>query len=124
MEVKIDEILSDNEVIISNKYGVAKAKWIGELPEENSNKHIEVEIKNTLEWGVDILKSEEKMYNLGTEEGSFFLIGCLESYETDGYTVVRCGESIIFLDTIGKPFFKKEYIKVTAQNVEFYDIRI
>lgn len=112
------------EIEIDTQFGVISGTWVGELPNANSIKDIEIEFEDTLEWNKDILKVTAREFKCGNDNGKTFFVGCIEAIEDDGLTVVRFGDSIFTLDTIGSPFSIGEFIKIEVVKLDFYDINL
>lgn len=112
---------NDKEIEIDTSFGVISGTWVGDLPDTNSIKDIEIELEDILEWNKDILKVTTREFECGNENGKTFFIGCIEAIEDDGFTVVRFGDSVFTIDTIGSPFSIGEFIKIEVVRLDFYD---
>ena len=124
MRIVVHEIKRNGVVTIDTGNGRIQGKWVGKLPEENSIIDIEVEIIDTLEWNKDITKESVSSYECGFSNDIISFVGYVEPVDDDGYTVIRFGGSIICLDTVGVPFSIGEFIKLVANNIEFYETRL
>lgn len=125
IKIRVEIISIDENVVeVSTGYGILFGLWNGEIPKTNDIREVEIEIEDTQEWNEDITPTEQREYKCGMIDGKFFIIGCLEAVEDDGYTVIRFGESIISIDTEGESFTVGEYVKLILENIEFYDVAI
>lgn len=53
---------------------------------------------------------------------SGFFSGYVEALADDRHAVIRFGESIICINTVGVAFTIGEFVKLEVNKVEFYDI--
>jgi len=120
MKIKVIACRGEN-IEVDTQFGIISGTWVGELPNKNSIRDIEIEFDDTLEWNKDILKVDTSEFKCGNVGEKIFFIGRIEAIENDGFTVVRFGESIITIDTKGVPFVIGEFIKFEVAKLDFYD---
>ena len=121
--LEIDQQPSKNFVTFSTEFGVAKALWAGNIPEVYQECFVEFEIPDVLVWGKNIIQSEKLEYSIGMDNDLLYLAGILESVESDGYTVIRLGETIVSIEADGRPFKLGTYVKIKTNRLVLYDIK-
>jgi hypothetical protein len=109
-------------VTFTTEFGNAQAIWEGDKPSLDVEYFVEFEIPDTLNWNDSMKQIDEKACTLGMEKDTLYFIGCLESVDEDGYTVIRLGDSIISLIVEGDPFPERAFVKVLANKVVIYDM--
>lgn len=124
MRVIIKEIINQTQgykVKFSTEYGNASAFWKGNEPHINKEYFVELEVPGVLYWKADIAVTEEN-HIIAVESDTVHLVGLLESIEEDGYTVIRLGDSIISLETLGESPAVGSYVKFTTNNLLLYEV--
>ncbi len=121
MQIKIIEVSDDKKVIVDTPNGRLIGGWYGDIPKVNDFLDVELEISDILKWGIDIESVNSNDYECGFNKNENFIIGCVESVEPDGYTVMVFGEGIICIETVGDPYPVCEFVKMRVKNIEFFD---
>lgn len=119
---KVSAIGGNYRVDFLTEYGISTANWDGDLPEEGKEYFIEIEIGEVLTLGKNLKVSDKGKFTIGMEGDFVTLIGCIESIEEDGYTVLRLGDSIISLEVLGViPL--DSFVKVISNEVTLFDVK-
>lgn len=124
MKIKVEKVNRQDDkasVFFSTEYGTAHAIWNGDTPERDNEYFVELEIEETLTWGINLIRSENENFAIGMEEDKYCIIGYLESTEEDGYSVLRLGESIISLMVEGTPL-TDVFVRAMPREVKVYTV--
>lgn len=121
---KVIEKKAFDEYLINftTDYGKGVGIWKGEEPNAGSEYFIEIDIDDILNWQKDIIYSEES-YNISYDSKKIYISGKFELIEDDGYTIIRIGNSIIALETIGSPYEIGKFIKISCNNLFLYNVK-
>jgi len=124
MRIRVNKILTDKPevtVLFITDYGDAKALWVGDTPIENQEYYVEVDVNDTLAWGKDVIEAEN-YYTIRLEDDQVYISGILESVDSDGYTVLRIGESFIPFMASGHPLLLNSLIELSTRSVSLTPI--
>lgn len=120
MKAKIVKRITEQDVIVTTKYGNIKASWEGIIPPNETVLNVDVRLNDSFEWGKNIILSQEEKYRIKYEDG-IYINGKLELIN-HGYTVIRLGDSIITTKTKGNSPEVGKYIRLKARNILLFDI--
>ena len=120
MRIRIDKIIDDIQMIIvgfTSEFGSADAVWKGSKPTEESTYEVEIEICKTLTWGQEILLSSMEKPAICGEDNVILITGCIDSYDEDGYTMLRLNGNLISFISIGMPFENGTYVTLIVDSI-------
>lgn len=84
--------------------GMGEAGWMGELPEEGGEYHVELAIDERLVWGDSIVVVEPPGPHRIAEDGAgVTLDATLEAIDDEGAATLRLGPSLVLIETEGTP---------------------
>jgi len=99
-------------------FGDIDVIWEGEIPDIGKTYDVELDVDEVLKWEQDIYLTCSESYTI-TREGKYtVLCGTLESFDSDGYAVLRIGDYIIPFLTEGNPFNLNSRIKIRAKSIK------
>ncbi|WP_315119591.1 hypothetical protein [uncultured Clostridium sp.] len=104
----------------SSQYGVAKGLWKGNTPEINQSYYVELDIRKTLIWEIDIIETDCREYKMWSEQDNIFFNVKMESYENDGCLTVRLGDNVILIETEGIPYSEGSFLKLQVNKILIY----
>ena len=116
MKILIEQILANERIIFSSKFGKGIATWRGD-ERKYKEYEVEIDIEDDLIWGKSIKQSSQKVPLISTDGEMSNFIGIFESIDTDGYSVLRIGNSIISFFANGHAFEIGSMIEISANNV-------
>ena len=125
MRVTIEKVIHENTNILvsfTSSYGRAQAYWHGKKPIADSDYDVEVNIKDTLEWGKDVLVDKNCAPSIQQESDLVFISGCIEYVDEDGYAVIRLDDSIIAFMTRGEHYQVGTCVTLTITLITLYPV--
>ena len=125
MKVLIETFnMENNRVIFASQYGKGMAFWDGESPKINTYYWAEIEIPELLEWDIDIKTEKSTAYMIGIQREACYFTAKVESACEDGSCIIRIGDSIVVLETEGRPFENGTYISFSSKEVTLFNTDI
>lgn len=94
---------------------------MGEAPDKNCRYDVELECTQILRWNYDIASSNAPLSITNVAE-SVRIVGDVESIDTDGYLVIRMGNSILTFATQDVPVGNGARVKIMVDQVLVYPI--
>lgn len=108
--------------LCNTAYGTVAVQWEGKEPEIGHEYYIELEITDTLVWDEHIFLTDRNVFLVENENEFIILAGILESIDSDGYAVLRVGDSIIPFFARGTPFNIGVNIIVKTHQIAAYPV--
>lgn len=125
MRIQVQEVLETDgerlEIVFTSEFGSAKACWKGPRPEVSETYDVELEIDEPLVWGNNINEVNDHRSLIQPCDRQVLIQGILENQEEDGFLVLRLGDSLVILETIGKPPRNGAWISLKAQRITCFD---
>lgn len=112
----------EETVWFSSEHGEGKAIWDGPSPSVGRDYHVELDVIGSLEWGRDIIRTDEKAEFIGVVDDMGCIVGRLESMEEDGLCTVRVGKDLISLETTGNPIQIGSLVKILTRSLVMTDV--
>ncbi|SFN55269.1 hypothetical protein [Xenorhabdus japonica] len=112
-------------VIFTSPLGNGIARWVGSEPNIGDIYHVELDIDDYFEWGVNINFVSETASNIMLESNNLVFTAKVISYETDGILVVSLSGNIIFLE-VGLVSNIDNYVSffTLKNNVSLYPVEL
>ena len=123
MRIRVKKIFCSNPdtiICFSTDFGSARALWTGwngDTPKKNHVYDVEVDILQTLEWGVDIVEADGRKYSIIEKNSIIFISGLIDSIDEDGYVVLRIGDYIIPFIATGIPLKVGTFVTLATKSI-------
>lgn len=124
MKIRVKKILTEKPkliVLCETGYGEVSVYWKGNTPVENETYDVEFETDKLLEWGRDIVATEEQLA-ICDDNHEIKIVGDFESIDEDGYMVLRIDSSIMTFMTQDIPVIEGLRIQVRLDFIEVYPV--
>lgn len=110
-----------NTVLFTSSYGTGRGTWRGPVRPIRGDYDVEIEVPNALNWGLDIGTVGSNSFGMDTCQEGMTFEGPLEMTYDEGVSVVRIGNSVVSLQTVGTPCPVGSYVRFVARRVELYE---
>jgi hypothetical protein len=121
------EIVAIHETLVEvrSELGAFVARWHGAPPPVGSVRSVELDVDDSLTWGVDAVPVEPRPHAIarGPDDG-VVLWAMIERLGEDGYVGLRLGPSIVMLDAVGVPPPLGATVRIEARAVTLFDTNI
>ncbi|MBD9359194.1 hypothetical protein [Methylomonas fluvii] len=118
--INIDSSKGKKNIKFETPVGVGRGIWEGELLAAGQLIDVEIDVEDTLQWGVTLSISNNKTSGIALDNNGFSFVAEVVSYEGDGCLVIKLAESIILLDVNGMPSDIHGWVQGKADTVRLY----
>lgn len=109
-------------VAFSTVYGSGQGWWKGEPPITEEEYEVEVELEEIFVWGSNIISDNSHKPRIKYANDTLFIRGILESTDSDGYTVMRLGDSLLPFLAEGVPSTFTGPIEISVTAMLLYEV--
>ena len=115
----------ENKVKFISSLGKGVAIWCGESPKVGGCYHVELDVDDMFEWGVNINSTNKKTSTIKILDNELSFTAQILSYENDGVLTVSLGGEVIFLDVNSSPgTIKYVSFSTPVNNVSLYPVEL
>ena len=115
----------EDKVEFTSLFGEGVAVWCGGPPQMDESYHVEFEVNDIFEWGVNIEGVNESVPAIKVIGDNVLFVAEVLSYENDGVLTVSLGGEVIFLD-VGFLLGEERYVSFCTKinNVFLYPVSL
>lgn len=130
IEIKQVTVGESGEALVEflTPYGEGRGIWQDDAPVEGESYYIELQIGRALEWGRDIISTNQKSCSIELDGEKVVLRGVVEAISNvndDNSLVLRVGDSLVLADSRGVPDVERgDFVTLVVEELRLYDINI
>lgn len=125
MKILIVEISKAREndavVYFSSEFGMAHGKWVGSLPEVNTEYEVEIDISDVLRWGKDIFEIADKSETLMEKNGETCITGQLKSVDDEYVALISLAHDSFFVELSSAPSSVPCYVLIKTSLLQLFN---
>lgn len=129
MKIIISDVQSSPEqeyiVKFTTSFGSGRGTWKSKiLPQKEETYYVEFEVEKPLVWGTSIVKCNTLEYSIAEVQKGIILQGKIESIDENNCIVIRIGDSLLFIETIGDAQNVGSFVKLIIDELSIYDTNL